>query len=386
MDELQAVRALFPETPPPDARVTAQARRWATGAARHRLPRLRWALPGLGLVAAATAVALAVGSTGGGPTRPAPTSSLPLDGKAVFLAAAEKAENQPMGGYWYSDQVSGASYLIKGGYAVIGAHSETFEWTSAAKGDGGRFYGRDLPMRPATPEDEAAWRRAGAPTSVRVMSNGHPMTYTREAGRWQEDKGGRRPGGRFLVGRGEGLTMQEVLRLPTDPETLTRRFLAFAPRRRAEGPPGGGNPGPAPISNAYQLVLAANLLKDAPLPPKVRAGVMRALVARPGVHTIETATDALGRQGVALAVDQPSWGWRPGPGGKLVRKDDGYRTQEQLIFDKETGALLAEQSVLLTPGGEYRSRKPGFVIDYLLMRSSGWTERKPSPPSALPFR
>ncbi|MCO5970439.1 CU044_5270 family protein [Actinoallomurus soli] len=385
MDELQAVRELFPETPPPAARVTARARRRATGAAGRRLPRLRWALPGLGLVAAATAVALAVGSAGSagdGPKRPVPTSSLPLDGRAVFLAAAEQAERQPMGGYWYCDQISGQSYLLKAGYAVIGAHLETFEWTGAAKGSGGRFYGRDLPARPATPEDEAVWERAGAPTSFRVMSNGHPMTYTRKAGRWEEDKGGQHSGGRFfLMGFGKELTTQEVLALPTDSRTLAKRFLSPPSPRRP-----GAKRGPAPVSNAYKLLRAADLLTSAPLPPKVGAGLMRALVAQPGVHTIATASDALGRQGVALAVDQPSWGWDLRPDGTFVRKDNGYRTQEQLIFDKKTGALLAEQSVLLTPGGEYRSRKPGFVIDYWLIRSYGWTDRRPSPPPALPFR
>ncbi|MEV0407869.1 hypothetical protein [Actinoallomurus sp. NPDC050550] len=49
------------------------------------------------------------------------------------------------------------------------------------------------------------------------------------------------------------------------------------------------------------------------------------------------------------------------------------------------GALLADQSVLLTPGGEYQSRKPGFVINYMALWSYGWTGEKPSPPSALPF-
>ncbi|WP_433179311.1 CU044_5270 family protein [Actinoallomurus sp. CA-150999] len=385
MDELQAVRELLPEAPPPKARVVAQARLRATGAGRRRAPRLRWTLPGLGLVAAATAVALALGTTGGAPKRSIPTP-LPLGGKAVFLAAAERAESQPMGGYWYSDQISGASYLLKDGYAIIGAHLETFEWTGAAKSSGGRFYGRDLPARPATPEDEAAWRRAGAPRSFRVLSNGSPMTYTRHASRWEEDKGGRRPGGRFPL-RGGELTTQEVLRLPTDPETLASRFLTPLVGKRPPGASGSPVPkGPAPVSNAYKLELAASLFEGAPLPPKVRAGLMRALVAQPGVHTIETATDALGRQGVALAVDQPSAGWQPNPDGHLVRKENAYREQVQLIFDKGTGALLADQTVLLTPGGQYRSRKPGFVIDYLLTRSSGWTDHKPSPPSALPFK
>ncbi len=29
--------------------------------------------------------------------------------------------------------------------------------------------------------------------------------------------------------------------------------------------------------------------------------------------------------------------------------------------------------------------KPGFIINYVAVRSSGWTDAKPKPPAELPF-
>ncbi|MFB9832849.1 CU044_5270 family protein, partial [Actinoallomurus acaciae] len=331
-------------------------------------------------IAGGTAVVLAVGMGGSGP-RHSPPTPVRLDATSVFLAAADQAERQPMGEYWYTDQIQGQSYIVKDGYAIVGAHSETFEWTAVKAGGGNVFYGRDLPARPATKEDRAAWRKAGSPSSFRVWSNDHHETYTTRAGSWQEDPSGDGTGGRFFVqGSGRELTVKEILKLPTDPATLAARFLTLNP----PGRPGRRQAVP-PLSNAYKLNKAAELFESAPLPPKVRAGLMRALVTQPDVRAIGLATDPLGRQGIAVAVDQPSWGWSPGPDGKLVRKELGYAEREELIFDRGTGALLAEQAVLVKPGGEYRTRKPGFVINYWLTRASNWTDDKPSPPKKLPL-
>ncbi|TDC57944.1 hypothetical protein E1281_03295 [Actinomadura sp. KC345] len=54
------------------------------------------------------------------------------------------------------------------------------------------------------------------------------------------------------------------------------------------------------------------------------------------------------------------------------------------IFDRETGGLLAEQIVLTRPGGPYRDRRPGFVVNYSVVRDSGWTDTVPKPAAKLP--
>jgi hypothetical protein len=135
---------------------------------------------------------------GGEGARRSPVTPIPLGTDSVFLAAAARMEQQPMGKYWFTDQ---------------------------------------------TPEDKAAWRKAGSPSSFRVWSNDHYGTYTSQPGPWRADR------------------------------------------------------------------------------PQAHAG----------------------------------------------------------------GGYLGDQQVLVKPGGEYRTRKPGFVINYWLERGSGWTDKKPVPPRKPPF-
>jgi hypothetical protein len=70
------------------------------------------------------------------------------------------------------------------------------------------------------------------------------------------------------------------------------------------------------------------------------------------------------------------------PGAKIANQGT-YRSREVLIFDQATGAVLAQEEVLITPGGEYANERPGFVIYYLATRSSGWTNAKPTAPVGL---
>jgi hypothetical protein len=129
----------------------------------------------------------------------------------------------------------------------------------------------------------------------------------------------------------------------------------------------------------------AGALAAAPVPPKVRAGLMRAAAGQPGVHAIGRDTDPLRRQGVALASDDTASTWTGEYGG--TKADRGtYRSRTVIIFDQHTGAMLSEQEELTKPGGPYAEMKPGFIINYYAYRSAGWTDDKPTtPPAALPF-
>jgi hypothetical protein len=57
-----------------------------------------------------------------------------------------------------------------------------------------------------------------------------------------------------------------------------------------------------------------------------------------------------------------------------------------IIFAERTGAVLSEQEELTQPGGRYAEMKPGFVINFMAARSATWTDTKPSPSAAQPFR
>ncbi|WP_433475840.1 hypothetical protein ACQPZP_01675 [Spirillospora sp. CA-142024] len=412
MDELQMVREAYGEPTPPTLREMTDARAAMFGKPPRTRVRFGWRLKaGVGVVAVGAATAVAIAAVGSGsPAPPGSPAEVDLDKKAV-LAAAEKAEGQPTGKYWYSDSFDGQSYVIRaktGTYAITAASSESFNWTGAKSGMGEAYYNRDLPARPATARDEALWRKAGSPSTFRVRGDGRYITYTTRAPKWRSsgpEVGTNPDGGGQFVGPGPGpATLEDLQKLPTDPAKLAKLFLS-----PGQGDPSGGNPsgadpsgrnpsgadpsgrnpsgadpsgaglsgadpsgrrGAGPANSYAQIWRTASVL-GGPIPPKVRAGLMRALAAQPGLRAIGRATDPMGRTGVALATDD--------------RAETSYRARDVIIFDQRTGALLSVQHELTKPGGEYAEMKPGFVINYKLDRSSGWTNTKPKPPAELPF-
>lgn len=382
MDELRTIREAYGEPAPPTPGETADARALWDGKAG---PRARFGWPfrlGLGVVAAGAAAAVAVAVTAQGSPQE-PPSRVDLNKQAV-LAAAAKAELMPTGRYWYTDQIQGQSYMMRpktGNYAIVGAHSETFQWAAAKQGGGEAFYGRDLPARPLTEQDEAAWRRAGSPATFRVWSNDHYYTYGQKTTEWEVDDPDPAGGGRYFVqGTGRSLTIAEIQRLPADPAALAKMF--YTPDRSRKNK--AVRLRDQKMTPRVKLGVTAALLENTPLPPKVRAGLMRALAAQPGVRSLGAATDPLGRRGVALAADEgPST--VNGEFGAPPEERGTYRARSELVFNPETGELLAEQLVLTEPGGAYRDRAPGFVINYWLVRDSGWTNAKPKPPAKPPF-
>ncbi|MEU8124470.1 hypothetical protein AB0C21_37655 [Spirillospora sp. NPDC049024] len=406
MNETARVRRLLGEPPPPSADASARALAMledamASGGGRVRSPgtglrRFGWPVRlGAGLVAAGAAAAVAIVATGQSPpgsSPGAPPGSVDL-GKQAVLVAADKAAEQPTGNYWSAERISGQAYVVRaktGTYAIFGAHDETFNWTGARKGMGEAYYARDLPARPQTPRDEALWRRAGSPSAIRVWSNDHYYTYTTKASKWRSEgpevgvdpKGG----GMFL-----DKSVEELRNLPTDPVKLAEMFLSDDLMAAS-----GADPKPSSKKRMAELlqtrpdlipglkIMRASALLGTPVPPKVRSGLMKALAAQPGVHAVGRVTDPLGRPGVALAAGERT-STITGEYGAPKAEQGTYRSRQEIVFDERTGALLSRQDVLTEPGGPYAQMKPGFVIEYQAVRSSGWTDAKPKPPAELPF-
>ncbi|WP_433177135.1 CU044_5270 family protein [Actinoallomurus sp. CA-150999] len=350
----------------------------------RRRRHVRRFVPAVAAGAVAVTATVLVAGTGGGTPTPGRSTGTPFQGQNVLLAAADEAAKQPMGKYWYTDQISGPSFIVKGGYAVTCAHDETFEWTAVEAGGGHLFYGRDLPARPLTKEDEAAWRRAGSPKSFHVWSTDHYVPCTTAAGSWKPDTDHENGGTFSALGSGVRLTAAQAQNLPPDPAKLTKMFLMRNQSVKGKASPeyakwAAGNPANAAL-NAHEA------FSSVPLPPKVRAALMRALAVQPGVRNLGTMTDPLGRRAIAIGADWSDTAPEPGKDGKLIWTKSAYAKREVLLFDPNTGEYLGDEQVLVEPGGEYRTRKPGFVIGYSLLRSSGWTNKKPSPPSELPFK
>lgn len=381
MDEVRMVRDGYPEPAPPTAREIARAKALLNERPRRSRPRLLWGLGGV--VAAGAAAAVALTLVGGNtPAPPQPSSPVRLDDKGLVLAAAEKAEQQPTGNYWYLDRIDGQSYIMRpktGTYAITGASSENFDWWGAKSGMGEGYYGRDLPAHPSTARDKELWRKAGSPSSFRVWSSDHHYTYTAKAQKWQMDgpERGTNPdgGGEFLG----GLSAKDLPKLPTDKTKLAEMFMGEKEMKRMAGPKAAD----AGVTSRFKIMRVSALL-SAPVPPEVRAGLMRALADQPGIHSIGQDTDPLARKGVALASDDRAV-TVTGEYGEPTAEQGTYRSRTVIIFDERTGAVLSVQDELTKPGGPYAEMKPGFVINYLANRSVGWTDTKPKPPAELPF-
>ncbi|MFC9974517.1 CU044_5270 family protein [Spirillospora sp. NPDC127200] len=401
MDEVRMVRDGYaePATPTPEefARKIAEVKALLAEPPRRTVPRpaprLWWGMGGVAAAGAAAAVAVAlVGGNTPAPAGPGGSGGpLTLDGRAAVLAAAEKAERQPAGRYWYADQIQGQAYVVRaetGTYAITGAHGESFGWWGVKSGMGEGYYARDLPARPVSARDAALWRKAGSPSSFRVWSGDAFRTYTTKATKWRSDGPevgvDPRGGGRFLG----DMSAEELQRLPADPGRLADRFLSRSQTDAAAGvrPRDGADPREAPQGDqaATGIMRVASLLGGAPVPPKVRAGLMRALAAQPGVQPIGRSTDPLGREGVALAAAERAT-TITGESGTAKDRQGTYRSRLVVVFDERTGALLSQQEELTRPGGPYAEMKPGFVINHQTVRAAGWTADKPVPPAALPF-
>jgi hypothetical protein len=388
MDEVRMVRERYPEPAPPTAREIARAKTLLNDPPRRSRPRLRWGLGGVVVAAAAATVAIAL--VGENTPAPAPPRPVHLDNRGAILTAAEKAAQQPRGTYWHSDVIMGQSYVMRaktGTYAITGALTEGFDWWGAKSGKGEAFYSRELPSRPSTARDAALWRKAGSPSNFHVWSSDHYYTYTAKATKWHKD--GQYPaGGGFLGGK----SAEELQNLPTDPAELAEMFLSQMPMgRQAAGIPPGRRLTPIQerlvkrlrVQPLAKIAAVAGLLRS-PIPPGVRAGLMRALAAQQGISAIGHATDPLGRPGVAMASDDDAVTATGEYGGPKAERGT-YRARQVIIFDEHTGALLSSQEELTKPGGPYSEMKPGFVIHYSASRSAKWTDAKPAPPPGLPF-
>ncbi|MEV4256861.1 hypothetical protein AB0J52_27175 [Spirillospora sp. NPDC049652] len=410
MDEIRTVRDAYgsPRPPTPDEAAAARMRLAAliaaerTGAesasapvpaavpSRRRLLggwRLKFGVGLLAVGAAAAAVIVVTGQDG-----PSGKTAPPVaQGEHDFMEVAAKAELAPTGKYWFSDEVSGQVYVMRpktGAYAIFGARTESHTYTTTGKKGGTTYHSRDLPARPATPEDEAAWKRAGSPSSFRVWSNDHFWTYTAKTRPWSAGESDAMQGGKFHGPGGTLLTKDELATLPTDPAALADAFYSFkgwgghplspAYRKKFEAKPGAKN-----MTPRAKLVETGGALRGMALPPKVRAGLMRALAAQPGIQTVKDAVDPFGRKGLALSV-APERVTRTAEYGAPKAEQGTYTQRTELVFDPKTGELLSQQDVLTTPGGPYAKLKPGAVLNYWILRQAGWTDSKPQPPADLP--
>lgn len=383
MDEMSMVRGLLAE-PPPDPHVVAKGRERLfgspTGAAATtptlRRTALRSALA-LGVTSAAAAAALAVATlvpgagTSSGGRGPASTER---SARTVLLAAAARAQSAPASGtYWHLRTMSATKSPQRFGHGDSRYTLEHLwvheEWATR---NGQAWSGDRKWVRPTTLEDQAAWRRDGAPNKwcMGETDTQPPMPNCLHTAPGTASL--TRDYFPFEVSEGLQLTFGQLQRLSANPGAL-RAWLAADARRHLDR-----SAGAAVVAQNVAAELA-DLLVYLPVPPRVRAAAYRALADMPHVTSIGPVRDELGRAGVGIEIAEGK-GWIPISAGP-VRCHGKYRCYpaaqarnitRTLIIDPGTSRVLADE---MTIGKSSYS-------DTLIL-GVGWTNEKPHKP-ALP--
>lgn len=377
MDELSMVRRLLAEAPP-SRRVVAEGRKRLLGShadvvpptRRIRRTAFRSALA-LALAGAAAAAALAVttlvsgtgNSPGGGASVVTHASA-----RSVLLAAAVQAASAPTGGkYWHVRSMSKKTLPRMFGHGenryTLEQLSVTEKWTTHS---GRTWLGRREWVRPKAPQDEAAWRRDGAPSQWCLGQTDtappKPICLRTAPGtaslmRFGQDT--------FQITEGHDLTFGQLQRLPTDADALRAWLVGIA--RRDLDPSAGTAVVDLNVENEL-----SDLLVDFPVSPGVRAAAFRALADMPDVTSIGPTQDELGRPGVGIEIRGPHAVAVLGDGGPVTAQ--AGKLTRTLIIDRKSSAILADQT-----GIGDRSES---AIDTLVL-GVGWTNERPHEP-ALP--
>ncbi|MGP4104522.1 CU044_5270 family protein [Nonomuraea sp. KM90] len=360
------------------ARLLAEATATTTAPVHDLKParkRRRGRLVGAGLslaVAAAVAVvAPAMLSGGPVPLTPQPgTSSLAgaPSARQILLAAAVAAEKERAAGdYWRTVTVRRWTLTDPTRAYVIEASRSKESWLAERPGLQSWWIDRYLGAKPATPQDEAAWRAAGAPTSWRYPKDmaenlfavpSEPLeaaageeTATRLRGGWKGTGG---------ILTAQPITWKDLRAIPDDPDRL-RAYLQERVTRLLADSSGIDR---QEVGMRHLRQGCVELISTLPVSGEVRASAYRILASSPGIRSEGEVTDPLGRDGQALSYEEEI--------------EPGLLTTTQLVVDPDTGRSLAEtrtNTITLANGRrtEIRSSTAHQV--------AGWTDERPELPA-----
>jgi hypothetical protein len=333
MDEIDALRTLGRDVPPPAPAAKRAARaalvthveaaanrpRWLPGGRLgFRRARAVGALGALGLVAILASGLLPLGRG------PDPAAAAALNHAADIAAAQPDTAGD---GYRYTKSEGaylncfGGSPDHPNGYcALVPVNREI--WIKA-DGSGRIVESRGEPIW-FGPADRAAWQAEGSPDL-----RGQPS----------DTRFGRTPPGvdPWVPQAGPGsLYYQNVDALRTDLGVLRHMIDERAAAN-------GG------ATDYERFTIVGDLLRETVAAPKVRAALYRVAAGLNGVELVGSMTDRAGRTGTAVSMtnDQSSRGLE----------------QRVLIFDPQTSSLLAEEDVLLHKV-DWLDAEPPLIIGY----------------------
>ncbi|MEU0478044.1 CU044_5270 family protein [Streptosporangium sp. NPDC006013] len=393
MDDLTAVRDLLAE-PEPSREVIAAGRDRLLAAmpspqgppGDRRLLQARrgrraawWTALGMGLAGTAAAAALVItSSTAASPTPlphlPAPgTQDTGAEARQVLLAAATAAARAPAeGAYWVTRTVRGNQRVApSAGYLILQSRAEEM-WLSRARDGQSWRISQYLGAKPATPKDEAAWRKDGSPDRWLFADGALTGGYVSAEDRI-ESKPGEREASR-LRGKWKGsagyltkglLTWAEVRAIPDTPEKLRIYLNGRGKEFTAESP--GAEKAEKQVE-PWLLEDCVQLLTSLPVTPATRAAAYRLLASLPGMTSEGEVVDRLGR--VGQAISYPVSTTTPQGESKV------YGTN-RLVIDVSSGLPLSRERDGLDRLRDGRTYK---VTSFAVYERIGWTDDLPDLP------
>lgn len=355
--------------------------------ARRRVVRPAWGLGLAGAAAAVTAAVVVVSGNGPVPANPSrapggtgvvasaePSASgtrtraprVALPARQVLLAAAENAARQDEGSgdYWHSESVSRNLYTVKdGGYLVVD-RNRLEGWTPSATGGEQWSRSKSLGARPATEQDRKAWERAGSPSAFEAVIPGKgggkekygaiPLSTSPRPARTERSS---LVDGDKVFWLGRNVTMKDLRGLPSDPAKLKKWLMASYEGHGTEGD------SQEMSGDVWLFTVSMGLIMDMPVTPEVRGAAFRMLAELDEAKVTADVTDAEGRSGTAVSVQEPTHG--------------GGIDEKRLVFDESTGRALARENVVVKAGTFQAGLEPGTVWTSEVLIGSGWTDAGP---------
>jgi hypothetical protein len=293
-------------------------------------PRRRRGLAPLGLAAALAAVAagivLAV-SLRGGAANPPSAAALVLQRAARVAEAADGPRELRPGEYWY----------VKSIWTTPGV--QLAEPTGRAS---------DTIVNALSTYERQAWIGLDRPGRVESHVVG-PITFLSTAARRQWIRAGRPrelpgyhgtlPPNAFIM------PYRKLLSLPTNVNALWQLLYREAGK------------GSAAWKRHEMFTEIGDLLREDPIPAKVRAALYLVAARIPDIQVLGPARDGIGRPALAIALN-----------------DTLYGERSELLFDPKSSRLLGERTVVVRPPSAYHV-KPGIVQESATYLTSGIVER-----------
>ncbi|TMR93828.1 CU044_5270 family protein [Nonomuraea basaltis] len=358
------------------ARLLAEAA--ATAAPVHDLKparkRRRGRLVGAGLSLAVAAAVAVVAPTmlSGGPVSltPQPGTSSPAGAptaRQILLAAAVAAEKERASGdYWHTATVTRWSLTDPNRDYVIEASQSKESWLAERPELQSWWIDQYLGTKPATPQDEAAWQAAGAPTSWRYPKDMNEQLFAVPS-KPLEAAAGERTATRLRGGwKGTGgiltaqpITWKDLREIPDDPDRL-RTYLQERVTRLLADSAGSDR---EEVGMRHLRQGCVELISTLPVSGEVRASAYRILASLPGIRSEGEITDPLGRDGQALSYEEEI--------------EPGLFATTQLVVDPGTGLLAEMRTTTIT----LANGRQAEIRSSTAYQVAGWTDERPELPA-----